>query len=391
MKLLISTGEVSGDLQGSFLVKALKKEAIKRSISLEIYALGGSRMKDSGAELIANTASIGAIGFWEVLPYVIPTLKAQFKTDRFLSNTNLDALVLIDYMGPNIRLGNKARKLIPSLPIVYYIAPQEWAWRIGDGGSTDLIGFTDKILAIFKKEANFYSSRGGDVTWVGHPMLDNLKDIPSRDEACQKLGLNPSLKYLLVLPASRFQELRYLLPTFLKAASLLQKIDPSLFVLLPAAQIDFEDYLKKALKKFSINGKVFKAKDTDDLKSSLFSVSELALAKSGTINMELALHSVPQIVAYKVSRITAFLAKKILRFDVDHISPVNLLLEERIVPELVQANFTADAIVNIARPLLEDSIQRKNIINGYKILKENLGDPGVRYKAAKEIIDLAVK
>ena len=116
-------------------------------------------------------------------------------------------------MGPNIRLGNKARKLIPLIPIVYYIAPQEWAWRLGEGGTTDLIGFTTKILAIFQKEADFYSSRGGKVSWVGHPMLDNLQDLPSRNEACLKLGLDPSYKFLLILPASRSQELKYLLPT----------------------------------------------------------------------------------------------------------------------------------------------------------------------------------
>jgi len=389
MKLLISTGEVSGDLQGSFLVKALKIEANRRSIPLQIIALGGSRIKDAGAELIANTSSIGAIGFWEVLPYLIPTLRAQARVDRFLVNSPPDALVLIDYMGPNIRLGNKARKLIPSLPIVYYIAPQEWAWRLGEGGSTDLIGFTNKILAIFKKEASFYSSRGGNVTWIGHPMLDSLKELPQRNEACERLGLDASLKYLLVLPASRKQELRYLLPTLLTAASYLQKMDPSLFILLPAGQDAFVPYLEKALTKFSVKGKVFLTKETDKMKPSLFSIAALALAKSGTINMELALHLVPQIVGYKVSRVTAFAAKKILRFDIDHISPVNLLLNKRLVPELVQGNLTPESIVELAKPLLGDTLERSNMLNGYKQLRRELGEPGVTDRAAKQILDLA--
>ncbi len=120
MRLIISTGEVSGDLQGSFLVSALFKESEKRSIPLEIFALGGIRMKEAGAELIANTSSIGAIGFWEVLPYLIPTLKTQRTVDKMFAKTPPDALILIDYMGPNIRLGNKVRKLMPLLPIVYY-------------------------------------------------------------------------------------------------------------------------------------------------------------------------------------------------------------------------------------------------------------------------------
>ncbi len=388
MRLLISTGEVSGDLQGGLLVEALLKESQRRSVSLKVVALGGQRMEKAGAELITNTASIGAIGFWETLPYLIPTLKAQKKVDDLLVNCPPDAVVLIDYMGPNIRLGNKVRQLLPSIPIIYYIAPQEWAWRIGEGGSTDLISFTDKILAIFRKEADFYSSRGGNVTWVGHPMLDTLKKFPDRNEACKKLGIDTSLRFLLVLPASRSQELRYLLPTFLKAAYLLQKDDPSIFVLLPAGQESFEDYLNKALEDSGVTGMVVPAKDSDQLKPSLFKVAELALAKSGTINMELALHSIPQIVAYKVSRVTAFVAKKLLNFHVDHISPVNLLLNERLVPELVQKEFTAHGIYSLASSLLDNESYRTRILEGYKRLRMDLGEAGVTQRAAKEIMDL---
>ena len=170
MKLLISTGEVSGDLQGSLLIKALKTNAEKRKIKLEIIALGGERMREAGAKLISNTSSIGAIGFLEALPYVLPTLNAQSKIDNYLSSSPPDAVVLIDYMGPNIRLGLKVKKKFPNIPIIYYIAPQEWAWRLGDSGTTDLISFTDKILAIFEEEANFYSSKGGNVKFVGHPI-----------------------------------------------------------------------------------------------------------------------------------------------------------------------------------------------------------------------------
>ena len=161
MKLLISTGEVSGDLQGGLLIKALKTNAEKRKIELEIIALGGERMREAGAQLISNTSSIGAIGFWEALPYVIPTLNAQSKIENYLKSSSPDAVVLIDYMGPNIRLGLKIKKKFPNIPIIYYIAPQEWAWRLGDSGTTDLIGFTDKILAIFEEEAEFYSNKGG--------------------------------------------------------------------------------------------------------------------------------------------------------------------------------------------------------------------------------------
>ncbi len=391
MRLLISTGEVSGDLQGSFLVKALFNESKRRGIQLEIIALGGPLMKEAGAELIANTASIGAIGFWEVLPYLIPTLRFQAIADELIENSPPDVLVLIDYMGPNIRLGNKARKLIPTLPIIYYIAPQEWAWRLGESGSTDLIRFTNKILAIFKQEADFYQSRGGEVSWVGHPMIDNLKEMPNRKEACKQLDVDPSKKFLLVLPASRTQELRYLLPPLLGAAALIQEKNPELFVLLPAAQEKFQLILEKALIRFGVKGKVFSANNVDKLKPSLFKVAEIALTKSGTINMELAIHMVPQIVVYKVSRITAFIAKKVLKFKVDHISPVNLLLKKRLLPELVQKEISAEKVVEIAMPLIEDNKERERILDGYQTLRENLGDPGVTYRAANEILDLSIK
>ena len=155
VRLLISTGEVSGDLQGSLLIKALKLEADRRDMDLELLALGGARMEAAGAELLADTAPMGAIGLWEALPLILPTLRLQARVDRLLRRKALDGLVLIDYVGANVRLGRKLRSQYPKLPITYYIAPQEWAWRFGDGSTTELLGFTDRILAIFPAEAEF--------------------------------------------------------------------------------------------------------------------------------------------------------------------------------------------------------------------------------------------
>ncbi len=388
MRLLISTGEVSGDLQGSFLVKSLFEEAKRRSIHLEIYALGGDRMRKAGAKLIANTSSIGAIGFLEAIPFILPTLRVQSKLNKLLKKYPLDGVVLIDYMGPNIRLGNKVKKFLKDIPVIYYIAPQEWAWRLGDGGTTDLIGFTDKILAIFKAEADFYKRKGGDVTWVGHPMLDNFKSMPTRNDSFLKLGLSPHQKLLLLFPASRSQELKYLMPTLAEAASLLQKRYSSLFVLVPAGLESFEKDLNYLLQKYGVNGRVIPAKEVDSLKPFLFSAASLALGKSGTINMELALNCVPQIVGYKVSKVTAFFAKKILRFNVDHISPVNLLLNQRVIPELLQDEFTSHRIYQEATSLLDDPYKIEKINIGYKNLRDELGSIGVTERASKEIFNL---
>ena len=390
MKLLISTGEVSGDLQGSLLIKALKTNAEKRKIDLEIIALGGKRMREAGAKIISNTSSIGAIGFLEALPYVLPTLNAQSKIDNYLSSSPPDAVVLIDYMGPNIRLGLKVKKKFPNIPIIYYIAPQEWAWRLGDSGTTDLISFTDKILAIFEEEAKFYSNKGGNVKFVGHPMLDFYRNIPTREESFRRIGLTSDQKLLLIIPASRKQELKYILPTLLKAAKLLQEKDPSITVLIPSGLNEFNELLNNSLKEYALSGRIILSNEVDDLKPFLFSAAHLALAKSGTINMELALNSVPQIVGYKVSRVTAFFARYLLRFNVKYISPVNLLLNKMLIPEFIQEDFKADKIFNAALKILEDNSTKEDIKLGYERLKDKLGKPGVTDRASKDILDLLI-
>ena len=390
MKLLISTGEVSGDWQGRLLINALKTNAEKRKIELEIIALGGERMQEAGAKLISNTSSIGAIGFLEALPYVLPTLNAQSKIDNYLSSSPPDAVVLIDYMGPNIRLGLKVKKKFPNIPIIYYIAPQEWAWRLGDSGTTDLISFTDKILAIFEEEAKFYSNKGGNVKFVGHPMLDFYRNIPTREESLRRIGLTSDQKLLLIIPASRKQELKYILPTLLKAAKLLQEKDPSITVLIPSGLNEFNELLNNSLKEYALSGRIILSNEVDDLKPFLFSAAHLALAKSGTINMELALNSVPQIVGYKVSRVTAFFARYLLRFNVKYISPVNLLLNKMLIPEFIQEDFKADKIFNAALKILEDNSTKEDIKLGYERLKDKLGKPGVTDRASKDILDLLI-
>ena len=132
-RLLISTGEVSGDLQGGLLVKALREEAQARGLELELFALGGERMAQAGATLLANTMAMGAIGLWEALPLVWPTLQVQRRVNAWLRQSPPDGLVLIDYMGANVNLGLKVKRLLPKIPILYYIAPQEWAFRVGEG------------------------------------------------------------------------------------------------------------------------------------------------------------------------------------------------------------------------------------------------------------------
>ena len=373
--------------RGSLLVSALHRQAALRGVPLEVMALGGARMQAAGAELLADTAPLGSIGLLEALPLVLPTLKLQARVNRELTARPPDAVVLIDYMGANVRLGQRLRRQLPQVPITYYIAPQEWAWRMNDGGTSSLLKFTDRILAIFPEEAAFYASHGAEVTWVGHPLLDLTADRPDRAEARRQLGLDPEGRLLLLLPASRPQELRYLMPVLAEVAARLQARDPGLAVMVPAGLSRFEQPLEEALAAAGVKARVIPAAEADALKPVLFAAADLALGKSGTVNLELALQGVPQVVGYRVSRLTAWVARYLLRFQVDHISPVNLLLKERLVPELLQDDFTVEDFLAQAIPLLDDGPSRARMHDGYRRLRETLGTPGVTDRAAAAILD----
>jgi lipid-A-disaccharide synthase len=388
LRLLVSTGEVSGDLQGSLLVRALYREARRRHLELEIVALGGERMERAGAHLLANTMRMGAIGLWEAIPFLLPTLRLQRRLKRWFRQQLPDGVVLIDYMGPNVSLGLSIKRRYPDVPITYYIAPQEWAFKFGSKGRTNLIRFTDQILAIFQDEARYYRCRGANVAYVGHPLLDTVSSAPERGEARQQLGLHQEAPVLLLMPASRRQELRYMLPHIVAAAAELQRRDPSLQVVVPAGLPGFEIRLAQQLRLAGVRATVIAAADADRLKPALFAAADLALAKSGTVNLELALRGVPQVVVYRVSGFTAFVARTLLRFSVPHISPVNLVLGERLLPELLQEDLHPSAIVRCALPLLDlASPERRAMVEGYIRLGEELGEPGVTDRAAAAILD----
>ena len=218
-KIFISTGEVSGDLHGSLLAKELFDESRKRAINLEIYGLGGDKMREAGVQIINDTTPISAIGIWEAIPLVLPMIKIQKRFLKVLIAKSPNCLILIDYMGPNISIGRKLKKKKINMPIYYYIAPQEWAWRVGNNSTTDLIGFSDKIFAIFQQEASFYRKRGGRVSWIGHPMVDLTKKLPTKKESRKYLDLANNQNILLIMPASRPQELKYILPTFINVGN----------------------------------------------------------------------------------------------------------------------------------------------------------------------------
>lgn len=374
-------------MQGSWLVKALQKEAAARNLPICIHAIGGTLMEQAGAHLLANTTSLSAIGLWEALPFVVPTLRLQAQVNAWIKTVRLDGAVLIDYMGPNVNLGLNLRRMDPGLPISYYIAPQEWAFRVGEGGTTRLIGFSSQILAVFPEEARFYKSRGADVHWVGHPLVDAVGQRPDRAAARAHLHLREESKLLLLLPASRSQEMRYLLPPLLEGAARLQRRHPTLKVIIPAGRQAFVPAIRQQVQSMGLMATVLDAQEAQQRKAQLFAAADLALTKSGTVNLELALHDVPQVVGYRLSRPTAWVANHVLNFQVPFISPVNLVLNEPLVPELLQNELTPAAIADHGDTLLTSPMARQRVLVGYDGLRSKLGEPGVTQRAARAILD----
>jgi lipid-A-disaccharide synthase len=197
---------------------------------------------------------------------------------------------------------------------------------------------------------------------------------------------------LLLLPASRRQELRYLLPPMARGLALLQATNPNLEVLVPAGQRGFEKPIAAVMAEAGVRCRIIANDEADKLKPQLCAAADVALTKSGTANLELALRAVPQVTGYRVSRPTAFVARHLLRFNVPHISPVNLVLNERLVPELLQDGLTPEAIAAALEPLLiPGNLERKLQLDGYQRLRKSLGEQGVTQRAASAILDRVIQ
>lgn len=387
MKILISTGEVSGDLQGAMLIQALKRQATVVGIKLEIIALGGSQMEQAGATLLANTTSIGSVGILESLPFVLPTLKIKRKIQNYLHQHPPDLVVLIDYMGPNTNIGNYIRHHFRHIPIIYYIAPQEWVWSFGDRSTQKIIKITDKLLAIFPEEARYFRQKGANVTWVGHPLIDRMQKSPRREEARKKLGIEPDEITIALLPASRWQEIKYLMPVMFEAAQIIQSKLPQAKFWIPLSLKDYHDSLQNAIKKFELNATLVSAEDDKNQTLNVIAAADLAITKSGTVNLEIALLNVPQVVIYRVSPVTFWLARHLLKFSIPFMSPPNLVEMKSIVPELLQEEATPENIVSEAIELLQNVQKREKMLVSYQEMRAALGEVGVCDRAAVEILN----
>ncbi len=382
-RIFISTGEVSGDLQGALLIEALQRQTIAAGRELEIVALGGDRMASAGATLLGNTISIGSVGTWESLPFVLPTLKIQRQAKQYLQQNPPELVVLVDYGGPNLALGKYIKQHLPQVPIVYYIAPQMWVWWPNRREIGQLVSIVERLLAIFPEEARFFQAQGVQVSWVGHPLLDRMQSAPSRQEARAKLGISPEALSVALLPASRRQELKYLLPTIFKAAQAIQAKLPQVHFWIPLSLEIYRQPITEAIQDYGLQATLLSGQTLE-----VIAAADLAITKSGTVNLEIALLNVPQVVLYRVSPVTKWIARKLLKFDVSFISPPNLVVNKPIVPELLQEQATPENITQAALELLLNWERRQQTLADYQQMRSCLGEVGVSDRAAQEILQL---
>jgi lipid-A-disaccharide synthase len=382
-RIFISTGEVSGDLQGSLLVQALQRQAAQRYLELEILALGGERMAAAGAKLLADTSAIGSIGIVESLPYVLSTLRIQRRVKQQLRQHPPDLVVMIDYFGPNLGIGSFVRQALPQVPTVYYIAPQEWVWSINRHNTERILQITDRLLAIFPAEADYYRNQGGSVTWVGHPLIDRVQSAPTRAQARQQLGLDADQLVIALIPASRRQELKYVLPILCEAAQHIQAQLPQVQFWIPLSLEQYRPAMEAAIQRYGLQARIVSGQS-----QTVIAAADLALAKSGTVNLEIALLNVPQVVMYRIHPVTAWIAEHLLKFSAPFVSPPNLVLMEPLIPEFLQTQATPERIAAAALDILCHDQRRQEIQAGYQRLRQQLGAVGVCDRAAGEILEL---
>jgi lipid-A-disaccharide synthase len=395
--IFISTGEVSGDLQGALLIDGLKRQAEAIGLELEIVALGGEKMAAAGATLLGNTTGIGSVGILESLPFVVPTLQIQQRAKQYLRQHPPDLVVLIDYMGPNLSLGRFMRRHLPQVPIAYYIAPQDWVWSarsILPRDTMTIVKMTDQLLAVFPEEARYFEKKGASVTWVGHPLVDRMRLTPTREESRAALGIEPDQIAIALVPASRRQELKYMMPVAFEAARQLQSKlletaesqtsnSQSPLFWIPLSLEAYRPAIEAAIERYGLRATLVSGQTQEVL-----SAADLAITKSGTVNLELALLNVPQVVFYRVSPLTYSIAR-LLKFSIPFMSPPNLVVMRSIVPELLQEQATSENIVNESLELLFNPERRQQTQADYQEMRQLLGEVGVCDRAACEILQLA--
>jgi lipid-A-disaccharide synthase len=359
--ILLLAGEPSGDQHAAHLARELR-----RKISgARLVGTGGPKMAAEGVELIAGLEELAVMGFAEVLSRLPYFWSLERRIVRLLGEGDVRLVIPVDYPGLNLRVARRARER--GVPVLYYIAPQVWAWK--PGRAARLAADATRIAVILPFEEEIFRREGGAVEFVGHPLLEREGEVPSRAAFCAASGLDPERPILALFPGSRPQEIRRHLAPFLAAGRLLQAESPGL-------QLAVAEAPGLSIPEAAASG-VVALRDG----RALLRHARAGIVKSGTTTLEAALEGTPFVVAYRTSPFTFALARRLVR--VEHVALANLVAGARVVPELLQDAASPSGLASAVAPFLADTPARRTAVEGLAAVRARLGTPGASARVAE--------
>ncbi len=370
---MLVAGEVSGDLHGAHLVEAIQQI----DPDIEFFGIGGEGLKKRGMRLLHHVHSLSVVGISEAFRKLRTALKTLKELKEAMEREKPNLVILIDYPEFNLRLARIARQ--KAIPVLYYISPQLWAWR---PGRVKLIAKrVKKMVVFFPFEVPLYQAAGVDVEWVGHPLLDIVKPLLPREKALKQFGIDSRKKTVALMPGSRIEEIRSLLPPMLGSIALLGKAMPELQFILPLApgisETDLHSILNDAPGPLTV---------VSGLNYDAMAVSDLIIAASGTATLEAAILGKPMVIVYKVSLLTYWVGRALIR--VNHIGLVNLVAGKEVAKELIQGEVQPARITEEALRLLKDPVLYSKTVESLNEVRQSLGKPGAAHRAAHLVLSL---
>lgn len=368
--ILIICGEPSGDLNAGNLAANLKK----LNPDIKISAVGGTLLRQAGAEIIYDIKGLSVIGLFDVLKK-IPRFLALKKL--ILDKINLekpDAIILVDFSGFNLRLAKAINK---TLPVIYYVSPQVWASRKGRVNS--IKKYIDKMVVLFKFEEEFYKKYEIDAFFTGHPLLDIVNPTMKKEELLNNLKLSKTKTTVALLPGSRKGEINYILPVMLGAAQLIAKKIDSQFIIAKSPNVEWAIY-NSIIAKFKVDVKIVEGKTYDCLNA-----ADFALVASGTATLETAIMEKPFCLIYKMGLLNYLLYRPQVKLP--FIGMVNIVAGKKIIPEFIQFGARPKRISAKVVKLLNNPVQLQEMKNELTKVKNSLGEKGASSRAAKLISD----
>jgi len=352
-RIFFSAGEASGEHYGASLISAIRR----LDPSAEFFGLGGQRMEALGLRRIVRAEDVAVMGITEVIRHM-PQIYGEYRRLKAsIAAERPDAAILIDFPDVNLSLARHLKRA--GVPVIYFVSPQLWAWK--KYRIREVRRYVDRMLVIFPFEERFYLDRKVQATYVGHPLADLPPPTVSREDFARESGfdssngLDPNKQWIGLLPGSRAKEIRLNLPEMLRAAALLQKHSDYDF-LLPLAPTLTE--AQRAEVRAMLPG-IPRITITHDARATLHH-ARASIVASGTATVEAALTGNPFVVVYRVSPLSYAVAKRVV--DVPHVAMVNLIAGRRVVPELIQGDFTAENVVSQLQPLLDEGRPRADML-----------------------------